>query len=232
MSININKWVSGLTDTSKNNLIKIVRVLRLAQERSSDTFKVPWDLFRLEKCGQTEVKEWLLALHRREIIYVVRILPSNPPLHTRLGQTVNRVTTIKDNPSIVFDQEDSPTITINNQFNELYTLFENGIDNQVHQMGESKSKLSRRELMGKIEDIAKIRQLGKKEKKFLKILADQSPHQTKKLGNEIETDDVKALKASVQRKVKGTGFLIKTTRGGKNPSYYQLEYLTSTKNTL
>lgn len=62
----------------------------------------------------------------------------------------------------------------------------------------------------------------------MKFLADDfEPHTVEEISKEVSTKDYKHLKGRVLKKIKGTGFSVKTLKasGWGNKSQYQLEYL-------
>lgn len=89
-------------------------------------------------------------------------------------------------------------------------------------------KLTKKDLRKKINQIIKSRKFGKKEKGFLQFLAnDFEPQTIERISSEVSTKDCKHLKGRVEKKIKGTGFIIKTIKatGWGNKSQYQLKYL-------
>lgn len=89
-------------------------------------------------------------------------------------------------------------------------------------------KLSKRERKQELKGIIKTKSLGKKEAAFLLALIDLEPMEIKKLATSIQTKDCKHLKGAVEKKLKGTNWSIKTTRGGGfSSSFYQLVQLPS-----
>jgi len=101
------------------------------------------------------------------------------------------------------------------------------------QLENSKSsiKMTKRVAKQEINKIIKIGQFGKKEKKFLQILADLEPIKIKRLTNDIPTEDCKHLKAEVQKKLENTQWSIKTykQKGLETDSFYELIYLPEKK---
>ena len=93
----------------------------------------------------------------------------------------------------------------------------------------------KRELRKKISNIIQTGKFGKKEKALLKYLAkDFEPKTIEEVSKskEVATKACTKLKAGVQKKLKGTGFNIKTDKGGwGRQSTYQLEYLLTSENS-
>lgn len=81
---------------------------------------------------------------------------------------------------------------------------------------------------GEINKIITTRNIRGKEKGFLQALSDMKPVSASKLREETDTKNVKALKFAVQRKLKGTGWNIKSPQrsGWGKDTFYQLEFLT------
>lgn len=93
---------------------------------------------------------------------------------------------------------------------------------------------SKRDLRKKINKIIKEREFGNKEKGFLKFLARDFESKTlEEISKEVSTKDCKHLKGRVEKKIKGTGFSIRTIKAGGwgIKSQYQLEYLPTPANT-
>lgn len=92
------------------------------------------------------------------------------------------------------------------------------------------TRLTKLETKRMIDEIIRTRKLGNKETRFLIFLSDLEPKETEELAKEIHTNDIKHLKGAVSKKIRGTDFRIKTTRGGGyKKSTYQLEYLPFSK---
>lgn len=93
---------------------------------------------------------------------------------------------------------------------------------------------SKRDLRKRINKIIKEREFGNKEKGFLKFLARDFESKTlEEISQEVSTKDCKHLKGRVEKKIKGTGFSIRTIKAGGwgIKSQYQLEYLPTPANT-
>lgn len=91
-------------------------------------------------------------------------------------------------------------------------------------------KLTKRELRKMVSELIETHTFGKTEKEFLRALSDFKPKEMMKLAKEIDTKDIKHLKGAVSKKIRGTDFQIKGTRGGGyKKSTYQLEYLPFSK---
>ena len=106
-------------------------------------------------------------------------------------------------------------------------------ENILFQKQERATPLSKRELGKKISNIIRIGKFGKKEKALLKYLEkDFEPKTIEEISKEVATKACTKLKAGVQKKLKGTGFNIKTDKGGwGRKATYQLEYLFSSENS-
>lgn len=109
---------------------------------------------------------------------------------------------------------------------------------QTTQYIENKQKkstvLSKRELRKKLNNlIIKTGKFGRKERAFLRFLSkDFGPKTIEEIGKEVDTRACTKLKAVVQKKLKGTGFDIKTDRGDwERTATYQLEYLLPSENS-
>ncbi len=92
---------------------------------------------------------------------------------------------------------------------------------------------SKRELRKKINNIIKTGKFGKKERALLKHLTkDFEPVTIEETSKEVATKACTKLKARVQKKLKGTGFNIKTDKGGwGRKATYQLVYLLTSENS-
>lgn len=97
----------------------------------------------------------------------------------------------------------------------------------VKQIG---SKISKRWAAGEIRKLKKTRNFGKKETRFITLLADLEPRGMKELARDIPSKDCKHLKSEVQKKLNGSGWYIETTKssGYSSDSYYQLKFLPDT----
>ena len=78
-------------------------------------------------------------------------------------------------------------------------------------------------LLKKLNLFISVNEFGKKQTKFLQLLSNFEPILLKDLGKDIPTKDIKDLKKRVQKKIRGSGFYIKTVRGKSfNRGAYQL----------
>ncbi len=87
---------------------------------------------------------------------------------------------------------------------------------------------TKRELKRRLTSITQAKKFGKKEKAFLRFLSKDFKSKTiEEISREILTKDCKHLKGRVKKKIKGTGFSIRTIKasGWDGTSQYQLEYL-------
>lgn len=116
--------------------------------------------------------------------------------------------------------------TLESIYKQTKSVYEEPDKTQT-QPSDAPKKLSKRDLKKIINGVLKTRKFGKKEKAFLKFLSDFEPHTIEAISSEISTKDCKHLKGRVDKKLKGTGFSIKTLKatGWGNKSHYQLEYL-------
>lgn len=89
-------------------------------------------------------------------------------------------------------------------------------------------KLSGTDIKKRLAQINKTLRLGPKEKKLLDTLSDGKKYKTKELDGKIPTKDHRKLKEALQKKIRGTGFYIKTVKsdGLFQEPCYQLDYLT------
>ena len=67
-------------------------------------------------------------------------------------------------------------------------------------------------LLKKLNLFIKVNNFGKKQAKFLQLLSGLEPMLLEDLETDIPTKDIKDLKKRVQKKIKGSGFYIKTVR--------------------
>lgn len=125
---------------------------------------------------------------------------------------------------------------VGNTYKKFATAYQEGENNDTTTDWQKQGKsapLSKRELRKKISNIIKTGKFGKKEKALLKYLAkDFEPKTIEEISKEVATKACTKLKAGVQKKLKGTGFNIKTDKGGwGREATYQLEYLLSSENS-
>lgn len=125
---------------------------------------------------------------------------------------------------------------VGNTYKKFATAYQEGENNDTTTDWQKQGKsapLSKRELRKKISNIIKTGKFGKKEKALLKYLAkDFEPKTIEEISKEVATKACTKLKAGVQKKLKGTGFNIKTDKGGwGRKATYQLEYLLSSENS-
>ncbi len=95
------------------------------------------------------------------------------------------------------------------------------------------SPLTKRELRKKLNIIIRTGEWGTKERALLKYLVkDFEPKTIEEISKEVTTKACTKLKAGIQKKLNGTGFNIKTDKGGwGRKATYQLEYLLSSENS-
>lgn len=95
------------------------------------------------------------------------------------------------------------------------------------------SPLTKRELRKKLNIIIRTGEWSKKQKAFLQFLGkDFEPKTIVEISKEVATKACTKLKAGVQKKFKGTGFDIKTDKGGwGRKATYQLVYFLTSENS-
>lgn len=114
------------------------------------------------------------------------------------------------------------------KFEEIYKNHKNLVEKETNQASESSIRLTKKELRKKFNQTIETKQFGKKEKALLKFLAeDFQPKTIDEIIKKVSTKDYKHLKASVQKKIKGTEFHIKTIKANSwsSKAHYQLEFL-------
>lgn len=123
------------------------------------------------------------------------------------------------------------------KFEELYKKYEREQSNASFHNSDHKqdrpAQPSRRDLKKEISSHIKTLKLGKKERKFLKLLSkDFKPVTMEEISEQIPTKDCKHLKARISKKIKHTNFCIKTVKSGGwgKDSSYQLIYSPRSEN--
>lgn len=188
-------------------------------------------LIKYEVSHTNELENTLIAkLESEDVIKIIeKPLEYLSAFEKRLMNTPTAVSTILNINLLDYAKSsDIIFLEILPKFNEIYKK----IATTLLKQNETTSS-NKRDLRKKLTAIIKNRKFGKKEKAFLKFLAkDFTPKTTKEVKDEISTTAYKNIKLIVQKKIKGTGFVIKTDKGNLfHKPTYQLKFLPTLENT-
>lgn len=225
--VEIDKWLKNIDNWTSQKTWQVVSALNSElQLRGQTVFKIPHDKFiNARITNKNNLEAVLSSLHNKKIITVLRKLGDFPPSDDPDDPTGSKWTTITEQPNIINFPDTQIRILI-----ERFIYLRDKLHDKVKKQSSISNKpviIYKREAKRRITALIRVRRLGKKEAKFLNLLADLEPKTISWLTNEIPTKDCKHLKGRVKVKIKGTDWNITTytARGLQKDSFYQLVYL-------
>ncbi len=210
-----NEEIWSVLQKIKINILRTKRGIPLVKYEIDDTNKLEDILIaKLES-------EELIKIVKEPLEYLLAF-------ERRLMNTHNAVSTIPNVNLLDYTQSsDTIFLEILPKFDEIYKK------SSITRLKKNESILpNKKDLRKKLTAVIKYTKFGKKEKAFLKFLAnDFTPKTTKEVGDEIPTTAYKNIKLIVKKKINGTGFFIKTDKGNLyHKPTYQLKFLPTLEN--